>query len=54
MVIWSTLERAVFGQSEYAMRTIPATTIIAFLVWAALALALQRPGVRKFFQEYPA
>jgi FtsH-binding integral membrane protein len=54
VVIWTLLERAIFSASEYAQRTIPATIIIALLIWSALVIALRRPTVREFFQEHPA
>ncbi|MCJ7824947.1 MAG: hypothetical protein MUP44_08620 [Anaerolineales bacterium] len=53
ILIWTALERLIFSTSEYATRTIPATMIIALLIWGALVLALRRPSVRDFFQEYP-
>jgi len=54
IVTWTLLERVIFNPSEYAIRTLPATTILAVLIWVVLSLALHRPIVREFFQEYPA
>jgi hypothetical protein len=51
IVTWSFLEHVMFSPDTNG---IPAVVIFYALFWSAVILTLRHPGVRSYFQEFPA
>ena len=50
IVTWSFLEHVMFSPDA----SIPTVVIFNALFWSVVNLALRHPGVRSYFQEFPA
>ncbi len=54
ILLWSALERVIFGVNEFAVRTLAGTVILGFITWIALLLALRNQKVKTYFGEHLA